>query len=139
MVRREFKLVDGSSDKFWAIEVEGASHTVHYGRTGTAGQRKTKEFASESAAATAAEKLIGQKTRKGYHEVAGGAAPPPAAPGAPSTRPSHCIECCPGANVRSLACSRHHSIRANFCSLSGSGDSFQVLVRWNVMPSAIRI
>ncbi len=43
------------------------------------------------------------------------------------------------ANVRSLACSRHHSIRASFCSFNGSGDSFQVLVRWNVIPSAARI
>ena len=30
-------------------------------------------------------------------------------------------------------------MRASFSSFSGSGDSFQVLVRWDVIPSAARI
>ena len=43
------------------------------------------------------------------------------------------------ANVRSRSCSRSYSMRASFCSLSGSGDSFHVLVRWNVIFSSARI
>ena len=67
--QRRFELVEGSSSKFWAIAVDGNSHTVSYGRIGTKGQTKTKSFADGAAATKDAEKLIGQKTRKGYKEV----------------------------------------------------------------------
>src|SRR5262249_48026384 len=40
MTRREFQLIDGSSKKFWAIEFNSTSFTVHFGRIGTAGQAK---------------------------------------------------------------------------------------------------
>ena len=72
MTRREFRLKDAKSDKFWAIEVEGAAHTVHFGRVGTNGQRKTKEFDDAAAAAASAAKLIASKVKKGYAEVDGG-------------------------------------------------------------------
>ena len=61
-----YRYQDGKSDKFWAIKVHGSSHTVHYGRTGTDGQQKTKDFASPAAAKAAAEKLVAQKLKKGY-------------------------------------------------------------------------
>src|ERR1700722_9825828 len=50
MSRREFQFSDGSSNKFWAIEVSGTSQTVHFGKIGTTGQAQTKEFASEAEA-----------------------------------------------------------------------------------------
>lgn len=65
---RRFELVEGGSAKFWEIRVQGASHTVTYGRLGTAGQSKTKDFADAAAAARDAEKLIAEKTAKGYSE-----------------------------------------------------------------------
>jgi len=65
---RRFELVEGSSSKFWQIQVEGASFTVTYGRIGTAGQSKTTKCASAEAARTEADKLIREKTKKGYHE-----------------------------------------------------------------------
>ncbi|PIE83832.1 MAG: hypothetical protein CSA07_05440 [Bacteroidia bacterium] len=71
----EFK--DGASDKFWAIEVSGCAHTVRFGRSGTEGQEKVKEFASEGEAKRDAEKLVAAKRRKGYVDAAPPAGPPP--------------------------------------------------------------
>ena len=66
---RLFEFHDGGSDKFWIIELDGTSHTVRYGRQGTDGQTKTKDFASEAEAQKSYEKLIAQKTKKGYVEA----------------------------------------------------------------------
>lgn len=56
----------GTSSKFWEIELDGAEYTVWWGRIGTAGQSKTKTFPTEEKAAAAAEKLIAEKRGKGY-------------------------------------------------------------------------
>jgi predicted DNA-binding WGR domain protein len=69
MARREFRFQDGRSDKFWAIDLEGRSFTVQFGRTGTAGQTQTKAFGSVAEAKKACEKLIVEKVKKGYQEV----------------------------------------------------------------------
>ena len=66
---RRFELSEGSSNKFWEIRVEGESHTVRYGKIGTDGQTKTKDFDSASAARVDADKLIAEKTKKGYEET----------------------------------------------------------------------
>lgn len=66
---RRFELVDGTSNKFWEIDVEGEAYTVRYGRIGTDGQTKTKTFDSEVEAQKAADKAIGQKVKKGYAQV----------------------------------------------------------------------
>lgn len=55
--------------KFWEIRVEGSSHTVRFGKVGTNGQEKTKDFASPALAQKDADKLITEKTNKGYEEV----------------------------------------------------------------------
>lgn len=65
---KHLKYIDGTSDKFWEIRTEGTMHTVTYGRNGTAGQRKSKTFDSEEACLKDAEKLIAEKTKKGYSE-----------------------------------------------------------------------
>ena len=62
MSRREFQLSEGTSNKFWAIELDGKSHTVHFGRIGTSGQTQTKEFASVADAQKAHDKLIADLT-----------------------------------------------------------------------------
>lgn len=67
--RRRFQLVDGDSSKFWEIEVRDREHTVRYGRVGTQGQAKTKQFADAAAAQAAADDLIAQKVDKGYVET----------------------------------------------------------------------
>jgi predicted DNA-binding WGR domain protein len=72
MPRYEF--VEGTSSKFWEIALAGKSFTTTYGRIGADGQSTKKSFASPAAAAKEYEKLIGEKTRKGY-KLVGGAAP----------------------------------------------------------------
>jgi predicted DNA-binding WGR domain protein len=60
------KYTDDKSSKFWEIEVAGKAHTVRYGRIGTKGQVKTKEFESEAKAQASADKLHKEKLKKGY-------------------------------------------------------------------------
>jgi len=77
---RRFEFSEGGSNKFWEITVDGDTHTVRYGKIGTPGQEKTKSFGSDAAAQADADKLIAEKTKKGYAEVGGGGgdAGPPA-------------------------------------------------------------
>ncbi len=66
--RRRFEMADGTSNKFWEIEVRDADLTVCFGRIGTAGQTKTKSFPSAAAAEAEAARLVSEKTSKGYVE-----------------------------------------------------------------------
>lgn len=66
---REFQFSEGTSNKFWRIEVKDNAFTVVYGRVGAAGQTQTKEFDSNAEATKAADKLISEKVKKGYAEV----------------------------------------------------------------------
>src|SRR5579871_2092270 len=65
---------DGSS-KFWEGTVEGASLTVFFGKIGTKGQTKTKEFPSAEKAQAELAKLIKEKLGKGYVEASPGEKP----------------------------------------------------------------
>jgi predicted DNA-binding WGR domain protein len=67
--KRRFEFREGSSSKFWEIEVTGTDHTVWFGRIGTSGQSQTKSFSSEIAAQKDADRLIAEKQRKGYRET----------------------------------------------------------------------
>ena len=67
---RHFEFVGGSSSKFWEIQVQGKDVTVRFGRIGTQGQTQIKSFPDAGKAAQHAEKLIREKTTKGYAEVA---------------------------------------------------------------------
>ena len=77
---RRFELIEGTASKFWEVELAGSELTVRYGRIGTAGQSKTKAFDDAAAAQKEHDKLVKEKTGKGYAEmgVAEGAAPAPA-------------------------------------------------------------
>lgn len=70
-MRRELIYMDAKSSKFWTIELQGAGHTVTYGRIGSAGQTSSKSFASEEAARKDFDKLVKEKLSKGYVEKAG--------------------------------------------------------------------
>jgi uncharacterized protein (TIGR02996 family) len=79
--RRTFRYQDDKSDKFWAIEQQGSSFTVTFGKTGTAGQTQRKDFPDEARARKEYDKLIAEKTAKGYIEKTAATAPSqPAAP-----------------------------------------------------------
>ncbi|NLX99234.1 MAG: DNA ligase [Rhodopirellula sp.] len=68
-VVRHFEFVEGKSSKFWEISVEGCEVTVRYGRISAAGTSKVKTFADAAAAQRDADKLIAEKTSKGYVET----------------------------------------------------------------------
>jgi predicted DNA-binding WGR domain protein len=57
---------DDSSNKFWKMAVTGNSYTVTYGKIGTVGGVKTKEFESPEKCEKEANKLIQSKLKKGY-------------------------------------------------------------------------
>lgn len=66
---RYFEYRDDHSNKFWEIRVIDREHTVRFGRIGAAGQSQTKAFPDSTAARRDADKLIGEKIRKGYKEL----------------------------------------------------------------------
>jgi predicted DNA-binding WGR domain protein len=70
MPRYEFK--EGSSNKFWEISLDGASFSTKYGKVGTAGQETIKEWDDEDKAKKEYDKLVAEKTKKGYKLVSGG-------------------------------------------------------------------
>jgi len=90
---RRFEFSEGTSNKFWEIELDGDSFTVRYGRLGTDGQTQTKTFDSPAKAQFEHDKLVAEKVKKGYVEGGGGAAaaaaPKPAAAAAPKPAPSN--------------------------------------------------
>lgn len=69
MAKRELQFDDGKSQKFWTISLEGTSHTVTFGRIGTTGQTRTKNFETNAEAKKSYDKLVGQKLAKGYAEA----------------------------------------------------------------------
>jgi predicted DNA-binding WGR domain protein/tetratricopeptide (TPR) repeat protein len=68
-MKRKFIYRDEKSHKFWDITVNLSGLTVNFGKVGTAGQQQSKVFTSVEACFNAAEKLIAEKTKKGYQEV----------------------------------------------------------------------
>lgn len=65
-MKARFIYQDEKSHKFWDIETNGTDLTVQYGKVGTTGQSQTKQFTSEEECKKAADKLIAEKTKKGY-------------------------------------------------------------------------
>ena len=71
---RRFEFSDSTSNKFWEVDVKGKTLNVTFGKIGTKGQSKPKDFATPVKAKAEMEKLIKEKTNKGYVEVGGKAA-----------------------------------------------------------------
>jgi len=61
-----FVFSEGSSNKFWEAAVQENKLIVRYGRIGTKGQVQLKTFADAEAAIKEKEKMIREKTGKGY-------------------------------------------------------------------------
>jgi|GEM_PF-6312137 predicted DNA-binding WGR domain protein len=74
---RRFEFSEGSSNKVWEIAIDGHTVLTTYGRIGSAGQVMKKAEGSAEKAQAAVEKLIKQKTAKGYVEVGVKSAPAP--------------------------------------------------------------
>ena len=59
----------GEASKFWEITVDGSTINIRFGKIGVAnGQTTVKEFDSNEEALAQADKLIKEKTKKGYVE-----------------------------------------------------------------------
>jgi uncharacterized protein (TIGR02996 family) len=71
---RTFQYSDAKSHKFWNIDVQGSTCTVTFGKIGTAGQTQTKSFPTPEKAKAEADKLVREKTGKGYVETSAKAA-----------------------------------------------------------------
>ncbi len=127
MSRQEFHFQEGNSSKFWAIDVQGPRFTVQFGRIGTAGQEQAKEFASDAEAQNAADKLIAEKTRKGYVAVGGAAtARAPAAPAVGKKKPKPAPEPEMSKTPSSSAARSHAASswsRATGCGRRGGRDN----------------
>ncbi len=65
---RHFELIEGQANKFWEIEQVDTQLQLRWGKINTQGQSQTKDFDSTDAAQAAMEKLIKEKTKKGYIE-----------------------------------------------------------------------
>lgn len=66
---RYFEFKDDKSAKFWEIKQEQNNLQIRWGKIGTNGQSQTKEFESDSKAQLAYDKLVKEKTGKGYIEI----------------------------------------------------------------------
>ncbi|OFC99803.1 hypothetical protein BTGOE5_22460 [Bacillus thuringiensis] len=67
-VRMETLLIQQNekSNKFWKIVVKEKDYVVFYGKIGTAGSVKAKEFETEGECMKEANKLVASKRKKGY-------------------------------------------------------------------------
>ncbi len=66
--KRYFEFSEGTSNKFWEVELSGNSVTTRWGRIGSDGQSTTKDFSDTEKAKSEYNKLVGEKARKGYIE-----------------------------------------------------------------------
>jgi len=66
--KRYFEFVDGSSSKFWEVWRDGTDVVTQWGKIGTPGRETRKSFPDEAKAQKEYEKLVAEKTGKGYVE-----------------------------------------------------------------------
>ena len=95
---RRFEFVGGGSSKFWEISQSGSEVTVHFGRIGTNGQTQTKGHDSWEDASERVRKLVAEKLKEGYQEVAGSGPRPETEPGfrKPPAFPPYELQTLPG-------------------------------------------
>ena len=70
---QRYEYSDGKSRKFWQIEQAESELLIRWGKLGTAGQSQVKQFDDDAQATAAMDKLIAEKTKKGYAAVGDGA------------------------------------------------------------------
>ncbi len=70
-----YEFVEGKSSKFWEATIDGANLIIRFGRIGSEGQTQTKQFTTAEAAQKEHDKLVAEKTKKGY-ALAGDQRPP---------------------------------------------------------------
>jgi predicted DNA-binding WGR domain protein len=68
-VIRELVCQEGGANKFWTLELDGKTHKIHFGKVGSAGQKKIKRFSSEDAAKKDFDAMVAEKLKKGYRDA----------------------------------------------------------------------
>lgn len=68
LVFKRYTLTDETSNKFWEAAIEDARLIIRFGRIGTKGQVQVKTFGDAAMAEREREKMIREKTGKGYVE-----------------------------------------------------------------------
>ncbi len=69
MNKRMFEQVDEASSKFWEVWRDGNEVHTRYGKIGTAGKKTVKDEGTLAAAKKLLDRLVTEKTKKGYVEV----------------------------------------------------------------------
>lgn len=89
-----YEYTEGTSSKFWEIEVAGAAYTVKWGKIGGSVSSSTKKYGDAAAAKKESDKLVKEKLGKGYKLVGGKAAAKdkPAAKPAPGPKSNADLE-----------------------------------------------
>jgi len=83
-----YEYVEGTSNKFWEIELAGSKYSVKWGRIGGSVSMSTKDCGDAAKAQKAYDKLIAEKEGKGYQLVGGDPAAKPTKVKTPATPPS---------------------------------------------------
>jgi uncharacterized protein (TIGR02996 family) len=118
-----YELSESTSNKFWEIKLSGASFTTTYGKIGTAGQTTLKDFKTEAEAKKEYDKLVAEKTKKGYGLVGDGGGAKPAAKGAaakPEPAVAKVSPATPGARYFELV----EGASSKFWEIKLDGESF---------------
>ena len=68
-MKRTFINQTDDSNKFWTIEQLDSKYLIQWGKIGASARSNEKEFATKDECAKEIEKLIQEKTRKGYSEI----------------------------------------------------------------------
>jgi predicted DNA-binding WGR domain protein len=71
-MKRRLEFVEGTSSKFYEVEVSGNAVSVTFGRIGTAGQMQAKHFANAAEAQEACRQPDRPKAQEGLHRAEGG-------------------------------------------------------------------
>ncbi len=85
--KRYFEFSEGTSNKFWEVWRDGVQVFTRYGKIGANGQVTVKKLGSDGEAKKLHDKLVNEKTGKGYVE-SGGKTAKPAANGKGSGKPN---------------------------------------------------
>jgi len=75
MAKRMFEFVNGTSRRFWEISLAGSAVHTRYGKIGAAGTATRKDLGTPDEAKKRHDKLVAEKTKKGYVEVGGAPSP----------------------------------------------------------------
>ncbi|MCX5740881.1 MAG: WGR domain-containing protein [Proteobacteria bacterium] len=127
MPRYEF--TEGSSSKFWQIDLKGASFTTTFGKIGSAGQTSLKEWSDAATAKKEHDKLVAEKTKKGYALV-GKAAPAKAAPAKAVPAKATPAKAAKAAPAKPAAAKTNPALEKQIDADPDSADAWAVYADW---------